>query len=206
VTPTFAEGLPVGEHFVTFKKEGYRKAMMAATVSPKFQQVVQVPLEKSGKYLLVQQALDSVEKALGSPKLDDNSDNLNQVLFVDHAVFVRAKPGAAGMIDLELYLYDLRTKRKLSVVQQQVAVDQAEKQSEPIASNVYHNVSYEAAEDAPVDAPIPKQQERKKFWKTWWFWTAAGVVVVGAVVIGVAVAETQPKSCEGGNFCPGFTF
>ncbi len=205
VTPTFAEGLPVGEHFITFKKEGFRKAMMPATVSPKFQQVVQVSLERSGKFLLVQQALDSVEKVLGG-KLEDNSDNLKEVLFIDHAVFVRAKPGAAGMIDLEVYLYDLRTKKKLAMVTKSVAVDQAEKQAEPLAANVYQSVSYEELEETPKDAPLPKQQTRKKFWKTWWFWTAAGVVVVGAVAIGVAVSETSPKECGSGGFCPGFTF
>src|SRR5581483_4103231 len=50
VTPTFAEGLPAGEHWVTLKKEGYRKAVMPATVSAKIQQMVSVPLERSGKY------------------------------------------------------------------------------------------------------------------------------------------------------------
>ena len=35
VTPTFAEGLVVGEHWVTLKKEGFKKAVMAAQVSAK---------------------------------------------------------------------------------------------------------------------------------------------------------------------------
>jgi hypothetical protein len=207
VTPTFAEGLAVGEHFITFKKEGFRKAVTPGTVSPKFQQVVNINLERSAKFLLVQQALDSVERALGSAKLDDNSDNLKEVLFIDHAVFVRAKPGAAGMIDLEVYLYDLRNKKKLAMTTQSVAVDQAEKQSEPVATNLYAKVNYEAEEEAPKDAPLPQAQTRKKVWKTWWFWTAAGVVVAGAVVIGVAVGTTQQvKDCGSGNFCPGFVF
>src|SRR6185369_8324360 len=102
----FGEGLVVGEHFITLKKEGFRKAVMPANVSPKEQGVVNVPLERSGKFLLVQQALDAVEKTLGSDKLDNNVDNLKEVLFIDHAVFVRPKPGAAGMVDVEAYLYD----------------------------------------------------------------------------------------------------
>jgi hypothetical protein len=206
VTPTFAEGLPVGEHFITLKKEGFRKAVMPATVSPKFQQVVNVPLERSGKFLLVQQALDSVEKVLGSDKLDANADNLKEVLFVDHAVFVRPKPGAAGMIDLEVYLYDLRTRKKLAMVTQPVAVEALEKQSEPVATNVYKGVSYEQVEETPRDAPLPTQKERTPIYKRWWLWTAVGVVVVGAIVIGVTVAETRPPECGAGNFCPGFSF
>jgi hypothetical protein len=206
VTPTFAEGLPVGEHFITLKREGYRKAVMPATVSAKFQQVVNINLERSGKYLLVEQALKNVEKNVGASQLDSGIDNLKEVLFVDHAVFVRAKPGAAGMIDLELYLYDLRTRRQLAHVNQSFAVGEEEKTLDPVASNLYLNVSYEAELEAPKDAPIPKAAERKPIWKTWWFWTAAGVIVVGAVVAGVAIAETRPKDCGSGNFCPGFTF
>src|SRR5262249_5084713 len=160
-----------------------------------FQQVVNVPLERSGKFLLVQQALDSVEKILSGPKLGDNSDNLKEVLFIDHAVFVRPKPGAAGMIDLEIYLYDLRSKKKLAETTRSVSVDKSEKESEPIATNLYKGVSYELVEETPHDAPIPKQRERPPIYKTWWLWTAVGVVVVGAIVIGVAVAETRPPTC-----------
>jgi hypothetical protein len=205
VTPTFAEGLPIGEHWITLKKEGYRKAVTAANVSAKAQQVVSVPLEHSGKYLLVEQALNAMEKSLGNETLDSSADNLKEVLFVDHAVFVRASPGAAGMIELDLYLYDLRNRHRLGRTTKAVALDDTAQQGQ-LASALYQNVNYEAELEAPKEAPIPRAAERKPFWKTWWFWTAAGVVVVGAVAIGVAVAATQPKECGGGNFCPGFTF
>jgi hypothetical protein len=206
VTPTFGEGLVVGEHFITLKKEGFRKAVMPATVSPKIQEVVNVPLERSGKFLLVQQALDSVEKVLGDKQLVSDADNLKEVLFVDHAVFVRPKPGAAGEIDVEAYLYDLRSRKKLAMVTQSVPVDQAEKATEPVATNLYKGVSYELVEETPRDAPIPEQKKRTPIYKTWWLWTAVGVAVVGAIVIGVAVAETRPPECGAGNFCPGFNF
>ena len=42
VTPTFADGLIVGEHWVTLKKEGFKKAVMAAQVSSKVQQLVSI--------------------------------------------------------------------------------------------------------------------------------------------------------------------
>jgi hypothetical protein len=206
VTPTTAEGLPIGDHYVTLKKEGYRKAVMTASVSAKAQQVVSIPLERSGKYLLVEQALAAMEKSLGNEMLDPSADNLKEVLFVDHAVFVRASPGAAGMIDLDLYLYDLRNRRRLSRVTKAIPVEQVEAPVSQLTSALYLNVNYEAELEAPKDAPIPKQQERKPFWKTWWFWTACGVGAVGIIVAGVAIAETQPKTCGGGNFCPGFQF
>jgi tetratricopeptide (TPR) repeat protein len=59
---------------------------------------------------------------------------------------------------------------------------------------------------APTPTPEPQQQaqaqqqpppaspsnEKPPFYKKWWFWTAIGAVVVLAVVIPVAIIETQP--------------
>lgn len=44
-----------------------------------------------------------------------------------------------------------------------------------------------AANEAP-----PPSNEKPPFYKKWWFWTAVGAVVVLAVVIPVAVVESQP--------------
>ena len=83
---------------MTLKKEGFKKAVMAAQVSSKVQQLVSIAIERSTKYLLVEQALAGVEKSLGELSLDPSADNLKEVLFIDHAIFVRAAP-AAGRDD-----------------------------------------------------------------------------------------------------------
>jgi hypothetical protein len=205
VTPTFAEGLPVGEHWVTFKREGYRKAVMPAIVNSKTQQLVELTLERSGKYLLVEQSLQGVETTLGQDQLDAGADNLKEVLFIDHAVFVRAKPAkAAGSLDVEAYLYDVRSRRKLSRVTKTVPIAEAEKQLASVPSALYLNVNYDAELEAPKDAPIPKAKKRTPFYATWWFWTASGVVVAG--IITAAIVIPRPKDCGGGTFCPGFSF
>ena len=202
-TPTFAEGLPVGEHYVTLKKEGYKKEVRPAKADSKQQQLIEVQLERSNKYLLVEQALASVEKSLGKPQLDDNADNLKEVLFIDHAVFVRVKPAGGTQLTVDAYLYDLRNRRRLTRVTKTVSTADAEKQLSSLASTLYLNVSYEAELEAPKDAPPPKRVERKKFYKTWWFWTTISVVVAGVVI--AAVVVPKPKDC-GGMFCPGFSF
>ncbi|HEY7954566.1 MAG TPA: PEGA domain-containing protein [Polyangia bacterium] len=206
VTPTFAEGLPVGEHWVTIKREGYKKAVKPADVSSRVQELINVTLDRSSKYLLVDQALKGIEKSIGAPTLDDSIDNLTEVLFIDHAVFVRATPAQAGQITVDAYLYDLRTRRRLARVTKTVPEARADKQLGDLASALYLNVSYESELEAPKDAPPPKAKTRRKFYKTWWFWTVAGVVAAGVVVGGTLGTENAPKSCGAGNFCPGFTF
>jgi hypothetical protein len=204
LTPTFADGLIVGEHWVTLKKEGFKKAVMAAQASPKQQQLVSITMERSTKYLLVEQALAGVEKTLGQPTLDASADNLKEVLFIDHAVFVRAAPGAAGFIKVDSFLYDLRTRRRLTHVSKAVPAARAEKELQTLASALYLNVSYEAELVESKDAPPPKPYVRRPFYKTWWFWTAAGVAVTG-VVLGATLAP-RPKDCGSANFCVGVVY
>jgi hypothetical protein len=204
VTPTFSEGLPIGEHWVTLKKEGYKKAVMPATVSAKVQQLVSFVLERSSKFLLVEQGLKSVEKSLGAQQLDASADNLKEVLFVDHGIFVRVTAAAPGFMKVDSFLYDLRTRKLLARVTRDVKQGEAEKSLQPLASQLYMNVSYDAELQAPKDAPPPKVVERRKFYKTWWFWTACGAAVTG-VVLGATLAP-RTKDCGNGNFCFAVTY
>jgi hypothetical protein len=210
VTPTFAEGLPVGEHFVTLKRGGFKKAVTPALVSAKLQQLVSVTLERSDKYLLIEQALNRIETQLGQVTLDRSVDNLREALFLDHAVFVRPVRVKDGGLGLEVYLYDLRTRRQLAVVKSAIADGDSKKQIEPVATALYANVDYNAELVMPNDeAPPPRPVVRKKFYKTWWFWTVAGVAAAGLISVVVAVPLTQrPKECGAHNLlgCPSFTF
>jgi hypothetical protein len=198
VTPTFAEGLPAGEHWVTLKREGYRKAVQPAQVSAKVQQAVTFTLERSGKYLLVEQALAAVEKTLGAQTLDASADNLKEVLYLDHAVFLRAS-GSGSALTIDAYVYDLRTRRRLTRVTRNLPVADAESQSATLASSLYLNISYEAEVETRPEAPPPKPVERRPFWKTWWFWTVSGVAVAG-IVVGASLAP-KARVCGDREFC-----
>ena len=209
VTPASAEGLLSGEHFVTLKREGYRKAVQAVNVSTKVQGTIEVKLERSGKFLLVEQALTALERSLGHDVLDADVDNLKEVLFIDHAVFVRARRASPGRIRLEAYLYDLRSRRRLATETHEIADNEGEKLLTQQGAALYMNVRYDTELEAPKDEPIPlaARQRRQPVYKRWWFWTVIGVVAVGVgVTAGVVTEKYKPQSCGAGNYCPGFTF
>jgi hypothetical protein len=49
-------------------------------------------------------------------------------------------------------------------------------------------------------APAPSDEARAPIYKRWWFWTAAGVVVAGAIVTGIALSagtDTALGNCMG---------
>ena len=83
--------------------------------------------------------------------------NLKEVLFIDHAVFVRATAGGPGTIKVDSFLYDLRTRRRLTRVTKTVPTARAEKELQTLASSLYLNVSYEVELVESKDAPPPKQ-------------------------------------------------
>lgn len=203
VTPTSAEGLLAGEHFVTLKREGYKKLVQPVNVSSKVQGTIDVKMERSGKFLLVEQALKAVEREIGHDALDADVDNLKEVLFIDHAVFVRALPGARGKIRVESHLYDLRSRRRLATETHEIGDHDGEKLLSQLASSLYMNVKYDAELEAPKEDPIPVANKvRKPIYKKWWFWTViGGAAVAVGVTAGVLGNQYKPQSCGSGNVC-----
>lgn len=205
VTPAVAEGLLVGEHWVTFKKEGFRKSVLSGSVSPKFQQTITAMLDRSGKYLLVEQAITAIEKQIGNQKIDDTADNFKETLLLDHGVFLRVvKAAQANTLNVDAFLYDLRTRELLKKASRPVTADSPKNEVAELVNELYNKISYEAELTQPKDAEPPKQIKRKPIYKRWWFWTIIGVAAGGAIAAGVLAPK--PKNCGDGNFCPGIAF
>ncbi len=201
LTPCTTEELAPGEHFVTLKKEGFKKTVTPAQVRSGRQQRVPITLERNEKYLLIGQALGKLQTTLGADRGPAEMDDLRQALFVEHAVFVKAQ-GSAGRLELDAYLYDLRTRRRLARVTKQLPAVRGESEVASLVASLYLNVNYQPELEAPKDAPPPPPlMARPAVYKTWWFWTAAVAVVGAAVGTGVAVYETRPATCPAGSGC-----
>ncbi|HEX4462848.1 MAG TPA: hypothetical protein VIA18_32970, partial [Polyangia bacterium] len=109
-------------------------------------------------------------------------------------------------LKIDTFLYDLRTRRRLTRVTKTVPIVNADKELATLASSLYLNVSYDAELQETKDAPPPKPIVRAPFYKTWWFWTAVGATTAGVVIGGVLGARAEPKSCPSGNLCFGVTY
>jgi hypothetical protein len=208
VAPTVVNSLPIGEHYVTFKKLGFKRGLRVAQVTAAGISVVG-KLQRSEKYLLVEQAIARVAPQMGKSPVDPVVDNLRETLFLDHMVFLKASKPTSGNSDelqLRAYLYDLRNRRLLSTQDTKVKLLSGSPMSGSLsgfADAIYSGVDYEGLLQAPVDAPPPPVAEVKPLYKRWWFWTTIGVLVAGAAVgVGVGIA-TRPHSCPSGDVCTG---
>ncbi|HMY59232.1 MAG TPA: hypothetical protein PK472_13305, partial [Pseudomonadota bacterium] len=168
-------------------------------------------LDRSEKFLLVEQAISRVGPTMGAKRLDKVVDNLRETLFLDHAIFLkmqRSAPQSSGSEDVTVaaYLYDLRSRSLLSEKTETVKVQggvPAEGAMALLADKLYEGVDYDSVEVKPDDAPLPVAVKQTPLYKRWWFWTAIGVVVAGgASALAVGLTLRQP-SCPDGHTCTG---
>jgi PEGA domain len=187
-TPTTVEGLTVGRHFVTFKKDGFLKRVVKAHISAREQQSVTGTLDKSKKYLLLQQAIEQAEETFGREQTPAPVADLRTALVIDQVVFLKLARPRPDHVEADAAMYDLRTKRRLSRVRQSVSVGRKASEREDrvmatLAQNLYFDVRYDGRLSDPVPEKPPEPERRRPFYAQWWFWTAVGVAAAAAVVI-----------------------
>jgi hypothetical protein len=208
VTPLTADGLLVGEHYVTFKRIGYKKGLRVAQVGSRSAAAVLARLQPSEKYLLMKQAMDRLRGALGAQRLGTEVDTLKETLYLDHAVLLRVEAGTGtekGALALTAYLYDLRTRQLVRRHALAVAdVTAGEAAMGELAERLYAGADYDnILKPPPEPPPPPPPVARTPLYRKWWFLTAAGAIVAGVVAIGVGVGATRPSGCPDGNVCTG---
>ena len=200
-TPATVEGLTVGGHFVTFKKDAFLKLVIKAHVSGKEQQAITGKLEKSKKYLVLQQALENAQAGFGDETAQPAVADLRTALVVDQVIFMKLGRPRPDRIEVDSAMYDLRSRKRLSRVKQLVTASEKGGEREDrvlgtIAQNLYMNVRYDGLLGDPAPEKPPEQKTRAAFYKQWWFWTAVGVAATAAVVIPLA-ALPEDRSTPG---------
>lgn len=198
VTPTVAFGLTVGGHYATFKRSGYIKGGRKVTVDPHRQRRYTVELKQSEKFLLVKETLSQARRQLGDDKLKAAA-NLRTLLAVHQVIFTTIENGGDGKMEINAYLYDLRTRLRLNKARTLASEDQLSSKLGELAQAIYAGVRYDGTIEAPPEPPPPPKVERTPFYATWWFWTAIAAGAA-AVVIPVVVIP-RGDSCPDGYRC-----
>lgn len=196
-SPIVAEGLLVGDHYVTVKAVGYEKRIVRVTVEESFQATADVELETSSQALLLQNDLPHIAEELGQPRTGRAIQGLQSYLYLSQAIVgvVRSAPG--DQVEVNLYLYDLRTRFLLAEERGTLPLDEAGVvRAREMVRSLYEGVDLSGAVEAPDEGPQVEQSP--EIWEQWWFWTAVGVVLVsGGIVIGVAASSNGQSLPQG---------
>jgi tetratricopeptide (TPR) repeat protein len=182
VTPTVAFGLKVGEHYASFKKDGFIKAAQKIVISPSKQGTSGQQLKRAKKYLLLKQSLTRAKSGLGKANANAAMVDLRSVLYIDQALFATIGYAGPGKLYIQAYLYDLRSKLRLN--QAALTVDQRSLAGiKKLARLLYLNVRTDGSLQAPPEAPPPPPKTRTPLYATWWFWTAIGAGIATAIIV-----------------------
>lgn len=199
VTPTTAYGLLAGAHYATYKMAGYVKAAAKIEVSDREQSSQSQTLKRSQKHLLLQQSLAAARTSLQDKEANSGILDLRSILFIDQALFATLTQEPGDTIKVEAYLFDLRSKLRLSQASATVSKGNL-RPLQDLARTLYLNVRYDGAVDTPPDPPPPPKIKKTPIYAKWWFWTAIGVGVAGAVALPV-LFWPEDTTCANGRVC-----
>jgi hypothetical protein len=198
-SPAVAEGLLVGDHYVTVKAIGYEKRIVRATVEESFQGTVDLALDTSDESLLITQAMEVIPEELGRERAGDAIQSIATNLFVHQTIVGTITPAGEGAVHVHLYLYDLRTKFLLSEQEGELTLDdEGSLRAQEMVAALYEGVDLSGRVEAPDEGP--NFEESPPFWKRWWFWTAVGAAVVGGIILGVVLANSGGESLPVGFY------
>ena len=184
-SPVVAEGLLVGDHYVTIKAVGFQKVITRANVNDSFQELIELELVPDERGLLLQRDLPRIREELGEARAGRFITGMTAYLFVNQVVLGVVRSGE-GAIEVDLYLYDLRTRHLLNHVEARLTNDEeGMAEARRVGAALYEGVSLRGNVDAPDDGIGSGSQP---IYRKWWFWTAVGAVVASGIV---AIAVTS---------------
>lgn len=196
-SPARAEGLLAGDHYVTLKMVGYERQVQRVTVQTDFEDTASFELAQLGSYLGLSHSLEAARREMGQPRAGNGIRGLRGLLLIDQVVLGSlTREADSEAYDLVLYLYDLRTNHGLRRVERRLDWEFPDlTATEELAVELYRNVDL-TGRIRPVDEPLPPlPQEPSPFYRTWWFWSIVGAVLVGTSigVASAALASQQPE-------------
>lgn len=196
-TPLELEGVPVGGHFLTLRRHGYFRRVVAVRVPRPGRFELTFPLKENEKYLLLEQAMKRTWPDFGVARASPAMREIRTVLSVDQVILVRPSPATDSAVRVEVCLYDLRTGNLLKRLAGTVPLEDAT----PFVTNLYADVRYDGSLHDPGVEKVEPFAGPKPVWKRWWFWTAVGAAVAATVTsIAVPLALRDKGSEIPGGF------
>jgi hypothetical protein len=200
-SPVSAEGLLVGQHYVTVKELGYEKLIARADVRSGRPVRASYQLEPNVRSRLVvsEQAQASLRGELGEPRAGDAIRSLGNTLGVTQVMVGVVRPAAGQQVHVQLYLYHVHTRLMQARQEATVTTDEAGmERARQLAVELYQDVDLTGGIEAPDD-PTSERVVQPELWEQWWFWVSVvggALLVTGAITAGVLA--DSPDSAPAG--------
>lgn len=177
-----------GLHYLTARGFGFDKYVKEVRVEGPARHVLE-PAE-SERALLIDKERAGLLDEMGSERAGRITAGMGSYLSVSQVVVGRI----GQSMELELWLYDLRTKALLAEIRGQLEPDQLGVGAAALGKKLYEGVDLGGAltfeEDSGGDG--------EEIYEQWWFWTGIGAVVIGGTITAIALSSgSDPDVPEG---------
>jgi len=199
-SPTTAEALTVGTHYVTFKLPGYQRVVAPIKVSARRQRKLRRTLKRSPGLAKLRALVAKVAGGLGRSTGPGAVRKIGDLLGVEHAVFlIRSEEDKTRF---QAYVYDTKTRKRLAAVQATLPGKASRASLKSFATALYATVKFERTIKV-ARKPKPKKKRATRsgpsIFGRWWFWTAIATAVAVPIVL-TNLPESGP-SCPSGFMC-----
>jgi len=199
-TPTSAEKLPSGDHYVTYRKLGYRRTVEVVEVSGQLERSVDTTLTETPGAAALAALAQRAAAALGDSRGPSSLDELATKIAANHIFFVRVPRAGDEHGVYEAFLYAADGSRLLARARAPASGDKGVDQLfGDLARAIYAQVQFERK---PPPPPKKKSEKHgKPLYARWWFWTGISVLAAGAALPFLWPEKSQGPSCPPGDVC-----
>jgi hypothetical protein len=202
-TPTVVEGLAVGVHYVTVRRDGHERRVEAVRISDKKAAKLSVKLEPSrrgAELAAAEQALTvGLGAALAPAEAQAGFAEAGELLGVEQIVVVSAEKGEGKY---RVFVYDASGGARLAAEDLTVGDRELEDAFGDITGSLYEQVA-KAKVKVVKKPPRKKKPSGPSIFSNKWFWiTAGGIVAVGATTgLILSIDRSEPLTCPAGTSC-----
>jgi hypothetical protein len=180
-----------GRHYVTVRRSGYLKQVVAKDVEPDERATVRVALPKSSEALILEQSLARIRRTVGKRRASPSIRQLRSFLLLDQVVLVTFAPAGGSRYRMRCFVYDLRTGLLLNELARTISTDEVAP-ADKWAGLAYSGVRLDGSLPDPGEEPLGSSGDdgARPLYEKWWFWTAVAVGVASiAVPLGMGLAN-----------------
>jgi hypothetical protein len=203
-TPTTAEGLTIGAHYVTYRKLGYVRQVVEVGVSGSQQRKHRATMRRSPDYDRMRLLLGAVAAGSTEAGASEELTALGGMLGIEHAVLLEVS-GSGANKRFEARLFQVANRKQLARVKARLAENQTiEALFAQMARSLYANVIFR-----PKPKPKPKKVskptpagKKSPFYKRWWFWTGVSAIAATAITVPLLMRDGDSgPTCPGSAIC-----
>jgi tetratricopeptide (TPR) repeat protein len=202
-TPTVVEGLAVGVHYVTVRRDGHERRVEAVRISDKKAVRLSVKLEPSRRGAELAAAEQALTTGLGAELAPAEAQagfaEAGELLGVEQIVVVSAETGEGRY---RVFVYDTSGGARLAAESLSVGDRELEDAFADVAGPLYAQVARAKVKVVPRP-PKKKKPSGPSIFSNKWFWiTAGGIVAIGATTgLILSIDRTEPLTCPAGTSC-----